>query len=255
MELDRNRVQLIIESLETMAQNNGYGKIFAKIPAPDWQKFKMAGYLKEATVPGFFNGKMDGFFLGKYFSKKRQQIGDPNDSLGENVHNRKVSARKPSSNSASFSQIDMCKPADAQEMCSIYSQVFRSYPFPIIKPEYIQSMMNENVIYFCIRKEAKITTLASMEIDRNHKNVEMTDFATVQQWRGHGLAARLLDHMDQKAHDMDIRTAYTIARAQSPGINSIFRQNGYSYGGFLKNNTQISGSIESMTVWYKKLSL
>jgi putative beta-lysine N-acetyltransferase len=255
MELNRNRVQHIIESLDAMAQNCGYSKIFAKIPEPDWQNFKMAGYLKEATVPGFFNGKIDGFFLGKYFFQKRQQIKDHNYSLGEKGHHRKEPARKRSSNSLSFSQIDRCKPTDAQEMCYIYGQVFQSYPFPITKPEYLQSMMNENVIYFCIRKEGKIMALASMEIDRDHENVEMTDFATLSQWRGYGLAARLLDHMDQEAHDMGIRTAYTIARAQSHGINSIFQQNGYSYGGLLKNNTHISGSIQSMTVWYKNLSL
>jgi len=254
MELNRTRIQHIIEFLDAMAQNSGYGKIFAKIPEPDWQKFRMAGYLKEATVPGFFNGTVDGIFLGKYFSQKRRQTGDHNDSLGETAHRWQKPARKPSSNSVSFSQIDICKPADAQEMCSLYGRVFQSYPFPITKPEYLQAMMNENVVYFCIRKEDKITALASMEIDRNHKNVEMTDFATLSRWRGYGLAARLLDHMDQVAHGMGIKTAYTIAREQSPGINSIFRQSGYQYGGLLKNNTHISGSIQSMIVWYKKLS-
>jgi len=255
MELNRNKVQHIIESLDAMAQNCGYGKIFAKIPEPDWQKFKRAGYLKEATVPGFFNGKVAGLFVGKYFSQKRQQIKNHNDSLGEKVHQRQEPAGKPSSNGISLSQIDTCKPADAHEMSCIYSQVFLSYPFPITNPEYIQTMMNENVIYFCIRKKDKIAALASMEIDGNYKNVEMTDFATLSQWRGYGLAARLLGHMDQVGHDMGMRTAYTIARAQSHGINSIFRRNSYSYGGLLRNNTHISGSIESMMVWYKNLSL
>ena len=254
MELNRNRVQHIIEFLDAMAKKCGYAKIFAKIPEPDWPKFKMAGYLKEATVPGFFNGAVDGIFLGKYFSQKRQQTGDHNDSLGEKADKWQKPARQPSSNSVSFSPIDRCKPADVQEMCSIYGHVFQSYPFPITEPEYLQSMMNENVIYFCIRKQGSIVALASMEIDRNHKNVEMTDFATLPRWRGYGLAARLLDHMDQEGCGMDIRTAYTIARAQSHGINTIFRQSGYSCGGLLKNNSHISGSIQSMIVWYKKLS-
>jgi putative beta-lysine N-acetyltransferase len=255
MELNRNKVRQIIESLDAMAQHCGYGKIIAKIPEPDWQKFKMAGYLKEAIVPGFFNGRMDGFFLGKYFSEKRQQRGDHSCSEIEKVHQRKKTIGKHCSKSISSPQIDRCTPADAQEMSSLYGQIFRSYPFPITKPEYIQTAMNENVIYFCIRKEGKITAVASMEINRNHKNVEMTDFATLPQWRGYGLAGRLLGHMDQEAHELDMRTAYTIARAQSHGINAIFRKNGYCYGGLLKNNTQISGRIESMRVWYKNISV
>jgi predicted hydrocarbon binding protein len=48
-------------------------------------------------------------------------------------------------------------------------------------------------------------------------------------------------------------TAYTIARSVSHGINITFARAGYTYGGRLINNTNISGKIESMNVWYKSL--
>jgi hypothetical protein len=50
-----------------------------------------------------------------------------------------------------------------------------------------------------------------------------------------------------------IITAYTIARAESAGMNETFAKNGYKYCGTLVNNTNISGQIESMNVWVKKL--
>jgi len=50
-----------------------------------------------------------------------------------------------------------------------------------------------------------------------------------------------------------IKTAYTIARAMSAGMNVTFSKTGYRFGGRLKNNTNISGNIESMNVWYKYL--
>ncbi len=50
-----------------------------------------------------------------------------------------------------------------------------------------------------------------------------------------------------------IRTAYTIARAVSYGMNITFARCGYQYGGRLVNNTDIAGSLESMNVWYKTL--
>jgi hypothetical protein len=50
-----------------------------------------------------------------------------------------------------------------------------------------------------------------------------------------------------------IKTAYTIARAASPGINITFARQGYRYGGRLINNTNISGRIESMNIWYKSM--
>ena len=50
-----------------------------------------------------------------------------------------------------------------------------------------------------------------------------------------------------------ILNAYTIARAISPGMNITFARLGYHYGGRLVNNTQISGGLESMNIWYKSL--
>ena len=39
----------------------------------------------------------------------------------------------------------------------------------------------------------------------------------------------------------------------SAGMNITFSKNGYKYGGTLVNNTDISGQIESMNVWFKNL--
>lgn len=39
----------------------------------------------------------------------------------------------------------------------------------------------------------------------------------------------------------------------SAGMNITFSKTGYRYGGRLKNNTNISGNIESMNAWYKHL--
>ena len=51
-----------------------------------------------------------------------------------------------------------------------------------------------------------------------------------------------------------ILTAYTIARSLSYGMNITFARQGYRFGGTLTNNTEISGAIESMNVWYRSLA-
>jgi putative beta-lysine N-acetyltransferase len=96
-----------------------------------------------------------------------------------------------------------------------------------------------------------IAAVAAVEIDEGANNAEMTEFATLPQWRGMGLAGRLLRHMERKARGRGIKTTYTIARAASPGMNAVCKKNGYHCAGLLKNNTQIGGRIASMTVWYK----
>ena len=243
----------LIATLDDMASKNGYGKIFAKIPAPSWNAFKSADYIKEAVVPGFFAGKTDGFFIAKYFSARRQKAHNAENLLrlvkkagAGSANNNHRTGRAPQ-------DVIACKPSDAAEMSVIYHQVFKSYPFPIQKQTYLKRMMQEGVLYFCIRIEGNIAAIAAAEIDLVSKNAEMTDFATLTQWQGMGLASMLLSHMDKKTRKLGIKTAYTIARASSLGMNSVFKNSGYNYAGLLKNNSQICGSIQSMTVWYKHL--
>jgi len=113
--------------------------------------------------------------------------------------------------------------------------------------------MAYNVDYFAVEKEGKLIALSSAEMDAQGSNAEMTDFATLPENRGQGLARCLLQEMEAAMNRRGIQTAYTIARAASAGMNITFAQLGYQFGGLLINNTQISGSIESMNVWYKSL--
>ncbi len=66
-----------------------------------------------------------------------------------------------------------------------------------------------------------------------------------------GLAGLLLLQLEQTARELGMKAAYTISRAASKPMNVVFSNRGYAYAGLLKKNTQISGRIESMTVWHK----
>jgi hypothetical protein len=46
MRLNTDKPHSLIAALDEMALKNGYGKIFAKIPAPSWNAFKSADYIK-----------------------------------------------------------------------------------------------------------------------------------------------------------------------------------------------------------------
>ncbi len=81
----------------------------------------------------------------------------------------------------------------------------------------------------------------------------MTDFAVDPRFRGHGFARNLLTVMEETMRREGIITAYTIARSVSLPMNASFAGAGYRFSGMLPNNTNISGSIESMNVWYKKI--
>lgn len=138
-------------------------------------------------------------------------------------------------------------------MATLYRQVFATYPFPIHDEAYLRQTMAEDVIYFGIWEGDELIALTSAEMDRQGENAEMTDFATRPDCQGRGLANYLLAQAEAAAAQCGIKTAYTIARSYSPGMNITFARNGYTYSGTLTHNTQISGTLESMNVWHKSL--
>ena len=124
----------------------------------------------------------------------------------------------------------------------------------IFDGNYILKTMNKNINYFGIFENEKLVALASSEMDLVNLNTEMTDFATLHEYRGNNFSFHLLKEMEKDAKAKGIKTAYTIARAKSTGINMTFTKMDYEFGGTLINNTNICGNIETMNVWYKTLS-
>jgi len=245
---------LLINDLNALAAEKGYTKLFAKVPACIANDFIEDGFVLEAKAPGLFNLKEDCLFLGKFISLQRKhekydaqykQVLDSAQQAGGSREGRKL---KPGYT------IRKCAVEDAAVMSRIYADVYESYPFPIDRDTFIIDTMRDSTDYYCVEYNGSIIALASMELDKDGQSVEMTDFATLQQFRGEGLASLLLMRLENDSVSLGMKSAFTIARSLSPGMNIAFANAGYAYCGRLVNNTQISGQIESMNVWYKALS-
>ena len=243
----------IVAALDALGHRKGYGKIFAKIPAPTWSTFAAAGYVKEAEIPGFFNGRTDGCFIAKFLASERRVIPPAEVRLARLACHCAAVAGPRRREAQSGPMVTACRPAHAEALSRIYHHVFKTYPFPVHQPAFLKRMMREGVRYFAVRIDGRMAAVAAAEIDHRAQYAEMTDFATLPPYRRQGLAGILLRHMEKSIRLLGVKTAFTIARAASPGMNAVFRQNGYRYAGLLRNNTQISGRLESMTVWYKPL--
>jgi putative beta-lysine N-acetyltransferase len=243
----------LLTALDKMAQARGYGKICAKIPEAAWPAFQSAGYVKEAVIPGFFAKKSAGLFVAKFFSAQRQKAPLAEKQVQTILQSDSKRSAQRNGSDEGRADIVACQVRDAEVMSRVYQQVFKSYPFPIQDPAHLEHMIAKGTRYVSIRVKGKITAVAAAEIDLDGSHTEMTDFATLAQWRGRGFAGMLLRHLHHKTREMGIATAYTIARAAAPGMNFVFKNSGYTYGGLLANNSQICGGIESMTVWYRHL--
>ncbi len=250
MKLDPSDLPGLLDTLDQMAAQHGYTKIFAKVPSAHLPVFEERGFQLEAEIPGFFDDDA-AVFLGRFLDPQRAVESRPElvrKNLGLALAKAGNGAR------AGHSSIEEMGPADAAEMAALYKVVFATYPFPIHNPDYLRETMRTYIRYFGIRRNERLVALASAEMDRSSASVEMTDFATDPDSRGHGYAAQLLEHMDERVAADGLRTAFTIARAYSAGMNITFAKLGYKFAGTLTSNTDISGQIESMNVWYKSLA-
>lgn len=261
MKLSRKDFHNIIEELDRIALREGYSKIFAKVPSFAKDKFVNNDYIIEARIPKFYNGIENVYFMGKYFVQSRMfdnRIGEINEILDITALYEKKIGKNTEFNLPNGFDYVLCNKSHIYLVADMYQKVFVTYPFPIYDPEYIAKTMDENFIYFSIQKNNEIVAMSSSEMDIESQNVEMTDFATLPKYQGNGFALYLLYKMEEEMRKRNIKVAYTISRAMSPGVNIIFAKMGYTYCGTLYNNTNIStenvsGNFESMNVWYKYL--
>ncbi|WP_303720211.1 putative beta-lysine N-acetyltransferase [Malonomonas rubra] len=254
MKLATEDMPEIISSMNDLAARHRYSKVFIKVPQSVKEAFETAGYKTEATVPNLFNGSETGLFMARYFDAKRQT--DPDARLVRKVLDAAY-VKAEQNHAVRLPEDCHCRlssPAHCVQMAELYRQTFASYPFPIDDPEYLAKTMAKNVLYAGIWRGRQLLALASAEIDHQNSNAELTDFATDPDWRGHGLANLLLQHLEEELRLFEIKTSYTIARSTSYGMNICFAQNGYQFSGTLVKNTQIGGSLESMNVWHKSLA-
>ena len=252
MKLDTNDLPWLTSKLDMLTQQHGYTKIFAKVPVPHEKAFRGCGYEREGLIPRFYRGETAAAFLGKVLAPERAARCDWK-GIKSIVAMAIAKRGEPVVSLPDGYRLRSARPGDADALAELYGNVFASYPFPIQDPTYVAETMQQHVRYFVAEQDEEIVAAAASEMDPDNLNVEMTDFATRPAHRGRGLAGNLLLFMETKMRRQGMRTLYTIARAISPGINITFARCGYEHGGTLVNNTQISGSIESMNLWYRSL--
>ncbi len=257
MKLDKGDCPGILKVLGSLARREGYTKIFGKVPESAAPLFFSDGYMMEAFIPGFYQRREAAFFVSKYLDSDRlmevertrlEELGtllELKPGATERVGNTLINGRR-----FGIRQLDG---SESVPIARLYREVFKSYPFPIHDPGYIARSMEKGTRYFGVSRGGKLIALASAEIDRKGSNAEMTDFATLPDFRGNNLAQLLLKAMEKEMRLTGIQTLYTIARLHSPAMNRTFLKLQYHYAGTLIRNTQIAGRVESMNVYYKHL--
>lgn len=244
----------IHSQLQQLASDNNYSKLFYKLKSKYEQACVSAGFKVEAKIPKFFNGVNSAVFCGKFLTSQREFLSNketPDIKFAIDTAKSKSPVEAVSLD-AKYT-VSLASKDDADSLAKLYGEVFESYPFPIDNPDYIRKTMDTHIDYFIVFYQGQVVAASSAERDDASQNVEMTDFATQPTHRGNNIAIYLLLYMEKQMRKKGIKTAYTIARSFSVGMNVVFAKAGYMFGGTLVNNTNICGKLESMNIWYKPL--
>jgi len=255
MDLSKQDYPAIISFLEKLAREKKYTKIFAKVPKWAENEFIANEFHPEAMIPGFYSGENDGLFLSKFLDEKRGKISRKEKEKLQRVLNmfyEKKKKKQTDTLSDKF-MVKRIREKESSNLANLYKQVFQTYPFPIHSEDFIKKTMKDNVQYYGMYFKNTLIAAASAEMSNEYGFVEMTDFASLPQFRGKNLSFFLLQRMEQEMKKRLFKTCYTIARAHSFAMNSTFAKANYQYAGTLIHNTNIAGNIESMNVLFKKI--
>jgi beta-lysine N6-acetyltransferase len=222
-------------------------KLIVKSRPGDVAFFESKGLRREAFIGGYFAGT-DMHFLARYLTLERSHSPREADEAGII---RAVLLVPPATSPAPPANVRFAGPDDAEDLARLYREVFRIYPTPVYDPVHVRKTMEDGTVYAVVREGQKIISAASAEINAKYHNAELTDCATAEGHEGKGYMRALLQALEEDLKTRGITCFYTIARSASFGMNKVFHQLGYTFGGRMTKNCMIYSGMEDMNVWYK----
>lgn len=250
----RGSCQKAATAAEELALKHQAEKLIVIARSEDFITFLEKGFRCEAVVERFFRGSSACFFT-KYFAKERMISSH---WLKEDDILKKIGTLTPTSVTTTLPEeynLIKINQADAEELGAFYKKIFPVYPVPLFEPDYIRKAIKGGTIFLAYRYKGKIVSAASADIDRNNWNAELTDCATLPEHRTFGLLKNLLLKLEEELVAHEIFCAYSLARAQSFGMNAVLYQLGFRYRGRMPNNCYIYNDLEDMNMWAKELGL
>lgn len=236
------------------AREHGMGKAVITARGLDWRAFQTRGYALEGTVERFYQGT-PGHFMAYFLTGERQTTErlEEKQTLLQSLLEQPAGAGEVPP-LPEGSSLEVAGPELAAELAAVYDQVFESYPSPLTDPDYVRELIESgDGLFMVTTAEGQITSAAAAEIDRAHGNAEITNCATLPDFRGEGLMSILIDALHQEMDRQQIPCLYSMARALSPGMNRALQRFGYTFRGRLVNHVHIGGGYEDLNLWERSL--
>lgn len=249
----RGNIKKAMARALVIAKEQGFTKVILKARNEDLSTALGQGYMLEGIFSRYFNGN-DAYCMAFYLTDERRtsDFWVKEDKVIQDVSEipRLMDMQKIPENYI----LRFATDEDAQELANLYGEIFETYPTPMNDERYIKKVMEEGTIFSVIEYEGSIVSAASAEVNEMYHNAELTDCATIPHHRKHGFMKVLISALEQELIRKNIYCSYSLARSLSMGMNAVFHQLGYEYGGRLTKNCNIWDKYEDMNIWGKDLS-
>lgn len=256
LEYSASDVTEMVMALRALADANGFDKILVMASHDDWQAFLRFGYVLEAVLE-YFHAGVDAFVVSKFRSQER--LSSPN-LMEEILLIEQIVGERAVGHVRELPEgyrVRLAERDDIPALLRLYRMIFESYPSPLGHASYLEHVFQRDSLFaVCVDEGAgagEIVAAASAELTPGKRAAELTDCATMPAARGKGLMSRILLRLEEELCRREYICAYTMARARSYGMNSVFHQLGYEFTGRLINNCDIYGAYEDMNIWVRDL--
>lgn len=229
-------------------------KLIMKVRNEDLSAFIEKSFILEAMVDKYFSGNTM-YFMCMYLSAERRKSNtwaEDNKILSNVIE---TSAIKKEKQTALPSQLKLkiCDADDSGSLAQLYDTVFNVYPVPMNDEQYVRKAIESGHVFLAYFDGDKAISAVCGEVNTRYSNAEITDCATLPEYRQYGLIQQLLKELENELVGKHIFCLYSIARSRSYGMNAAFSRLQYKYRGRLANNCIISEGLEDMNVWVKLL--
>lgn len=224
-------------------------KILFNLRQAEGDVLERFGYVTEGTIPGFFAGETARCW--SLFLDPARAVSPYREAEDDLLAEVRQSGGAPAKPLPSGFTLTLLGPSAAGQLAGLYDRVFATYPTPMTDPAYVESVMASHAVFCGVLAGERLVGAASAEVSAEHRHAELTDCATLPEFRGQGILTHLLRELEEEMWHRGIGVLYSLARAGSHGMNAVLNKLGYAYRGRLLNNCHIGGRLEDMNLWVK----
>lgn len=245
--------QTVLAKLAQLQESNSTTKTIIYTTEAHAPLFEQNGYHQEGVIEKFFLGR-DAVICSRFYSESRSISTEP-EKKEEIVQivlaDRKTPAELPQQPHYPLKVADT---GDTAQLADLYRRVFAYYPTNVFDPQYLAEQMGENYFFIVAKDGPDIISAASAVIKPEFNCAEITDCATLPEYRGQQLTYSIIRELEHHLKRRQIRCLFSLTRAISIGMNMTVHRLGYTYRGRMVNNCMIYSGLEDMNIWTKYVS-